>query len=564
MSVMSPLRMLFGGRRRSLRIQVVTGFGLVLVLVAVVGAISLAQLSRLSGRGEAVVTDEVPYTNALYEVALAAKAAANDERGYLLKGEDKFLVEVDERFAKMDKLLAVAKEHEHGGEAHAEEEAGAHAEEEAGAHAEEEAGHEGEEGGLHELEEQLNVWRAALKAEFELYKTDPEAARTLALTTNRDLRKAYEKTLGAMLKTESEHIAESGQEFTKTGKDASRAMLGGFTLAVLLAAVSGWLLLRSVRARLRPLVSALHSVAEGDFSGSVTDSTKDEIGDMTRALDQTIINTRGTIGELVTTAGSLATSAQQLNVVSHQMSATLDSAAEQADSASAAAEQVSDAVNGAASAAEQLAASIREIASSASESTSVASGAVEMAAQAQGTMGGLERSSAEIGGVLRVITSVAEQTHLLALNATIEAARAGAAGKGFAVVASEVKELAHETGTASEDISRRIDAIQADARSALRAIAEISEVIQRVSETQVVISSAVEEQSVTTGSIGQSVTEAALSSKEIARNLADLAAATSQTRTGAATTTTAAEEVARMATTLNDLAAKFRLEKTNA
>jgi methyl-accepting chemotaxis protein len=551
MSVLSPLRAVFSARRRSLRLQVVAGFGLVLALVGVVGAISFAQLGRLADRGEGMVAKEVPYTNALYEVALAAKAAANDERGYLLKGEDKFLVEVDERFAKIDEYLAKAKAHAHEaeGEAHGEE-----------------AAHEGEgeAGELHELEEQLAAWRTGLKAEFELFKTDKEAARELALTTNRDLRKGYEKTLAAMLETESEHITESGEDFTKTGRDATRAMLIGFTLTVLVAAAAGLRLLRSVRARLRPLVKALHAVAEGDLSGSVTDPTNDEIGEMTRALDQTIANTRGTIGELVTTAGSLATSAQQLNVVSHQMSATLDSAAEQAESASAAAEQVSDAVNGAASAAEQLAASIREIAASASESTTVASGAVEMATQAQGTMGGLERSSAEIGDVLRVITSVAEQTHLLALNATIEAARAGAAGKGFAVVAGEVKELAHETGTASEDISRRIDAIQADARSALQAISEISEVIQRVNETQVVISSAVEEQSVTTGSIGQSVTEAAVSSQEIARNLAAVAAATSQTRTGAATTTTAAEEVARMATTLNELAAQFRLEKADA
>ena len=74
----------------------------------------------------------------------------------------------------------------------------------------------------------------------------------------------------------------------------------------------------------------------------------------------------------------------------------------------------------------------------------------------------LGESSAEIGNVIKVITSIAQQTNLLALNATIEAARAGEAGKGFAVVANEVKELAKQTAKATEDISRKIEAIQGD------------------------------------------------------------------------------------------------------
>ena len=119
-----------------------------------------------------------------------------------------------------------------------------------------------------------------------------------------------------------------------------------------------------------------------------------------------------------------------------------------------------------------------------------------------------------VAGFAEVITSIAEQTNLLALNATIESARAGAMGKGFAVVASEVKDLAQETATATEDITRRIATrLQSDTTGAVQAIGRITDVIGRVSGFQTIIARAVELQGSTTagmsGSIGQATTGAA-------------------------------------------------------
>ncbi|GAA3143772.1 hypothetical protein GCM10010466_38490 [Planomonospora alba] len=111
--------------------------------------------------------------------------------------------------------------------------------------------------------------------------------------------------------------------------------------------------------------------------------------------------------------------------------------------------------------------------------------------------------------MVKMITAIAEQTNLLVLNATIEAARAGESGKGFAVVAGEVKDLAQQTGRATDDIGGRVQAIQAGTAVAVGAISAVGSVIERVNEYQASIAETVEEQSATTTEISRNIAEAA-------------------------------------------------------
>jgi methyl-accepting chemotaxis protein len=205
-----------------------------------------------------------------------------------------------------------------------------------------------------------------------------------------------------------------------------------------------------------------------------------------------------------------------------------------------------------------MTAAINEIASRAEQAALVAGSAVDVVTDTSATVEELGRSSADIEHVLKTITSIAAQTNLLALNATIEAARAGDAGKGFAVVAGEVKELAQQTAAATEDIARRITAIQTTSSEATAAISRIGGVINEINHHQGAIAAAVEEQTATTGEMGRSMKEAADASTRIAATITTVATAARATESEVAESRTIIASVNQLSGDLQDLVRSFR------
>jgi methyl-accepting chemotaxis protein len=266
-----------------------------------------------------------------------------------------------------------------------------------------------------------------------------------------------------------------------------------------------------------------------------------------------------TMHEVAETAVILSSASEQLTAVSQQMSANAEETSAQATLVTKASEQVNKNLQTVATGTEEMGASIKEIAKNATESAKVATAAVKVAETTTATVAKLGESSIEIGQVIKVITSIAQQTNLLALNATIEAARAGEAGKGFAVVANEVKELAKETAKATEDISRKIEAIQCDTKAAVDAIASISGIINQVNDISNTIATAVEEQNATTNEMARNVSEAANGSGEITQNIAGVAQAAAGTTRGANDTQKAAEQLVEMSKALRELVGRFNI-----
>jgi len=218
-------------------------------------------------------------------------------------------------------------------------------------------------------------------------------------------------------------------------------------------------------------------------------------------------------------AAQSSSAASQLNASAQQMTKNVEQVQSEIGETTTQTQNMRMQMDEVMSATEEMTTAIREISGGAQEAAKISNEAVETAQEANAIVAALGESSAEISNVIKTIGTVAQQTNLLALNATIEAARAGEAGKGFAVVASEVKELAKETRGATDDITKKIEKIQADTNKAVKSIEQIAEIINRLSQIANTTASSVEEQSVTTNEMSKIIAEANAGASQISESM---------------------------------------------
>ncbi|MGJ4900399.1 methyl-accepting chemotaxis protein [Bradyrhizobium sp. HKCCYLS2058] len=334
------------------------------------------------------------------------------------------------------------------------------------------------------------------------------------------------------------------------------------SLAFLAALVVAGLALRAVRVRLmRPvggLMQAIQRIGQRDYQTPVPQfAHADEFGAMAAALEglresaatadrlsrereldqgrrlersQAIDSACKSFDDTVQAViVSMGNSTGQLDSSAGEVRKLVDESTEQTAAVASAAETATSNLETIAAATEELTASVSEIAAQVQASAADARQAVEKAAQTNATVEMLDRAANRIGEVVKMITAIAAQTNLLALNATIEAARAGEAGRGFAVVAGEVKNLAAQTATATDDITRQIAEIQAATGESVEAIRAISHNISSIDEKMTAIAAAVEEQRAATTEISRNFQHAAQGTRAVTDTIGSVAALNRQT-----------------------------------
>lgn len=324
---------------------------------------------------------------------------------------------------------------------------------------------------------------------------------------------------------------------------------------IIVSALGYFVATRSLAKPLIQLINLMNRLTNNEKSFTVPmQDRKDEIGDLARAVENaknTALNADRMMEEqqfetkakenqqnkitrlikefdakassAVTTVASAAT---QLYQTAEIMSQAVTQASARSTSAASASMQTTGNVQAVASAAEEMSSSVQEISRQVTQSTQAVELAVKSASSADEVAKTLAAASAEIGDIVQLISDIANQINLLALNATIESARAGAAGKGFAVVASEVKNLAQQTGKATEDIAKQVEHVQGVANEVSSVLNIIRDSISRVNEYSGGIASAIEEQAAVTNEIAKNMQIASSGVEEIAMNIDGVTAAT--------------------------------------
>ncbi|SFL85218.1 methyl-accepting chemotaxis protein [Paenibacillus sp. 1_12] len=369
------------------------------------------------------------------------------------------------------------------------------------------------------------------------------------------VRESLTKLIDTNVKLAEGKNTESAEAY-KSARMTTIIIVG---IAFILSIVMGYGIAQSIARPLHRIVDLVTKVANGDLREKADIDTKDEVGQLAASINQMISNLQHLINGIIQSSQSVAAASEEISASTEEIASSSITQAQSAQSITELFKELSVAINSVAESAEQAAELSNVTVRTASEGDKVIQASIAGMQAVNQTMTRLEEDSLKIGDIIEVIDDIADQTNLLALNAAIEAARAGDQGRGFAVVADEVRKLAERSSEATKQISSIIKVMQANTKLSVNAVLDSVAQSSQTGEAFQNIIHMVNDSSQKVNEIAAACEEESAQASEVMQSVESISASSQESAASSEETAATCQSLAQLADELNTSVSIFKI-----